>query len=293
MKIMAATESSTTSNLDRPIVCVLDSSHNMFRVTQAKGKALASGGFGVTIRKEANKEQRKEDILLESNVDQVTSAHEDPMEDLNNITALPAKSCVYLFIEEVLFLHERGLLQAMDEDENGVILDTSQLHQLLPMMGMSLSMYLIFSHLRSQEFRVWRHDPQRLEILRQQQQQADCLSHVASTKLCRQVQESIQHAPIPKIPTSSGIQICWDVYQPNCQFAKTRPGLPDFYVAATYYAVPLVSFSQLQQLVQQQCHGIPLKVATVSDSGTVVMFGISDYVVPTIKREERIENDSS
>jgi len=43
-----------------------------------------------------------------------------------------------------------------------------------------------------------------------------------------------------------------------------------------------LTFSVLQELLQQ-AQGIPIKVATVSDSGTVVMFGISDVGVPILE----------
>ncbi|KAG7374739.1 tRNA-splicing endonuclease [Nitzschia inconspicua] len=288
--IQNVTNDTTPPTTDKPIICVLDPSHNMFRVTRAKGKALASGGFGVTIRMEEEKDDNDEEEVTEEEVIEVENGMEQhttqPSSLKSNAHANPS---IFLFIEEALFLHERGLLQATmyqpsGESADPTILDTSQLHQLLPAMGMSLAMYLIFSHLRSQEFRVLRHDPQRFDILRRQIEHG--LSKLESNRLRRQVRESIQHAAIPTIPMgdehSFTIQLCWDCYQPNCQFAKTRPGLPDFYVAATYYSIPLVQFTELQQLVQDKCHGIPLKVATVSDSGTVVMFGVSEYGVPAI-----------
>ena len=77
--------------------------------------------------------------------------------------------------------------------------------------------------------------------------------------------------------------IAWDAYQPNSQFGKTHPGLPDFYVAVTYYNESHVRFAQIEELVVNHCHGIPLKLATVSDSGTVVMFGVSNMGVPSIR----------
>jgi hypothetical protein len=61
--------------------------------------------------------------------------------------------------------------------------------------------------------------------------------------------------------------ICWDAYHPNSNFGKTHPGLPDFHVTVTYFNVPVATFSELKSLLKK-CSGIPLKVATVSDSGT-------------------------
>jgi hypothetical protein len=321
---------------DRPIVCILEEPLRrsstvsttttkrrrcrMFRVIRSKGKALASGGFGVTVVTSSNGEEND------------TSAE-------------------YLFMEEVLFLHERGLARALmstsatrveevdDVDQNKSIiddivtsLDTSQLYQLLPIMGISLAVYRVYSHLRQQDFRVLRHDPNRYGILcrqqkhqedkrkrqqeyqndqqqqQQQQQQlneeeeekdcnteqdSDSLPHKTNRKqslrIRHQVRDSIQNAEPPSIPfpgvNSNGednkddgsnshkddvdkILLCWDAYNPNSNFGKTHPGKPNFYVAATYYNVPIVRFSDLKALIRERCNGIPLKVATVSDSGT-------------------------
>ena len=387
---------------DRPIVCILEdppfratssgsSSQRcpMFRVIRSKGKALASGGFGVTIvtgsSTGGDNEDREDDDSEDSENDDtpvVRSAaiynnktiHNDVQNKNKTDTQPSTKSAEYLFMEEVLFLHEKGLLRALlsskltktandrvdmdaakptiatntdvnananddaDVDEpNATPLDTSQLYQLLPSLGISLAIYRVYSHLRSQDFRVLRHDPDRHDILcrqnedteerrqrsiqqkrLQQQQQLqqeqqreaaaellkkkdeqlldgdssnsalseDTLPHRTNNRrkqslsLRRRIRESIQNAPPPSIPhpnhrssndssnDANTIGICWDAYTPNSNFGKTHPGLPDFYVTATYFNVPAVMFSDLKTLLRDKCKGIPLKVATVSDSGT-------------------------
>lgn len=292
---------------DRPIVCILEEDNvsqeqpqqkrrkrcRMFRVIRYKGKALASGGFGVTVatkkKSENGVEEEDEDDEDDSGED---SEDETPKHDETNSEQQPpndtTKSSEYLFVEEVLFLHEKGLLRALCDDKEP--LDTSQLYQWLPKLGVSLASYRVYSHLRSQDFRVLRHDPHRLDILLQQtehekqrklRQQAEQASNNEdatssknhprkhSLKLRRKIRSSIQSAPPPTIPANdkTKLQICWDAYNPNSNFGKTRPGLPDFYVASTFYNLPMVGFSDLHALMEE-CHGIPLKVATVSDSGT-------------------------
>ena len=393
---------------DRPIVCILEdppfhytSSSSirqrcrMFRVIRSKGKALASGGFGVTIvtgsstggdnevRDEDGSEDTENDdtsVVRSTAISNKKTIHDDVQNKNKTDTQPSTKSAEYLFMEEVLFLHEKGLLRALlsskltktendrfdstnaakptivtstDGDANADVdapnatpLDTSQLYQLLPSLGISLAIYRVYSHLRSQDFRVLRHDPDRHDILcrqnedteerrqrsihrkrlqqqqeqQQQQQQeqqkeaaaelfnkkdeplldgdrnssaltedADALPHHTNNRrkqslsLRRRVRESIQNAPPPSIPhpnqrssndsrsndaDENTIGICWDAYTPNSNFGKTHPGLPDFYVTATYYNVPAVKFSDLKSLLRDKCKGIPLKVATVSDSGT-------------------------
>ena len=75
--------------------------------------------------------------------------------------------------------------------------------------------------------------------------------------------------------------IAFDVYKPNAKFRKTNPGLPDYYVAICCFTDSL-SYMTLDDLVKK-CDGIPLRMATVADGGTVVMFGLTDYGVPVIK----------
>ena len=351
---------------DRPIVCVLEEDPNqgsesgqkqrcrMFKIIRSKGKALASGGFGVTIAQgdqnttydampgEEPENNSKDEPETSSQVEEVVNKQED------NSKTIPTISSECLFIEEVLFLHEKGLLHAFlpsNTLETASPLDTSQLYQLLPSLGISLAIYRVYSHLRSQDFRVLRHDPNRYEILLRQKEDAEermrrkLLKQQQSTqekqetianketlsgetketenipadsqtgnnprahsvRLRHRIRESIQHASPPIIPKTNGIccntdtstskiGICWDAYNPNSNFGKTHPGFPDFYVTVTFYNVPMVAFSDVNTLLKNKCNGIPLKVATVSDSGTVLMFGVTDYGIPSLNHN--VENTS-
>jgi hypothetical protein len=123
-------------------------------------------------------------------------------------------------------------------------------------------------------------------------------------------------APPPRLrvqttgcPTT--VQPAFDCYHPQSNFASACPGPPDFRVAITHFRTlapppsrgkqeladpgepraepnkdpdPKPSagllFSDLMQLLQSSA--IPLKVATVSDSGTVVMFGVADFGAPSL-----------
>jgi len=136
--------------------------------------------------------------------------------------------------------------------------------------------------LRSQDFRVLRHSTNRLEILRKQD-----ASGVPDSKLKefkRTIRKTLEKAPPPIVP-DNGLQICFDVYMPNASFSKLNPGLPDFLVATTYYSESRVSFVDCQKILER-CEGIRLKVATVSDSGTVVMFGLTNFGVPVFETKE-------
>jgi hypothetical protein len=266
------------------IRCCLDVELGMFRVLEAKGKALSSGGFGVSIPRKPQPST--------TNADETEAVDEVGEEDKKN-SARAANE--YLFVEEVLFLHERGLLECLGSAPANTdatvdptdTMDTAQLFRLLPLLNMSLPMYLVYQHLRSQDFRVLRHDPNRLPLLKRQEELRSMrekglpLRHEA-TGLRHQVRSSIAQALPPSIPSEGALTIAWDAYLPNSQFGKTHPGLPDFYVVVTYYNEPHVRFAQIEELVVNHCHGIPLKLATISDSGTVVMFGVSNMGVPSI-----------
>jgi len=87
--------------------------------------------------------------------------------------------------------------------------------------------------------------------------------------------------------------IAFDVYNPNANFRKTMPGMPDFCVVVSPFGEPSAApFSMLKAIVKV-CEGggegdggsigVPLKIATVSDLGTVAMFGITDFGVPPIR----------
>ena len=150
-------------------------------------------------------------------------------------------------------------------------------------------MYLVYQHLRSQDFRVMRHDPMRLPLLERQEElrsmrdRQNLQQRKEAFTLRHQVRSSIAQALPPTIPSSGGtLTIAWDVYLPNAKFGKTHPGLPDFYVAVTYYNEPHVRFAQIEEVLVNDCRRIPLKLATVSDSGTVVMFGVSNMGVPSM-----------
>ena len=350
---------------DRPIVCVLEEEVpnqglesgqkrrcRMFKIIRSKGKALASGGFGVTIAQgdqntidDAMAEEEPENDSKEE--PEASPQVEEVLNKQENSKTIITISAEYLFIEEVLFLHEKGLLHAFlpsNTLETASPLDTSQLYQLLPSLGISLAIYRVYSHLRSQDFRVLRHDPNRYEILVRQKEDAeerrqrkllkqqqlteekqDTITNKGtlsgetketgnaadsqsgnnprahSVRLRHRIRESIQHATPPIIPNTNGIccntdtstskiSICWDAYNPNSNFGKTHPGFPDFYVTVTFYNVPMVAFSDVNTLLKNKCNGIPLKVATVSDSGTVVMFGVTDYGIPSLNHN--VENKS-
>jgi hypothetical protein len=71
---------------------------------------------------------------------------------------------LYLLIEEVLFLHERGLVEVYDEDEQQR-LGSKDLFAMLPKLGVAFPVYLTYAHLRAQTYIVMRHAPRRLDIV--------------------------------------------------------------------------------------------------------------------------------
>ena len=122
---------------DRPVVCILDGNetasiqllnqgrYRMFRVIRSKGKQLASGGFGVTIAHhhddDGNNTVRTEQPQCDKNTSLKNKDHTNIDNNTESITTTTttttsttlSSSAEYLFIEEVLFLHERNYLRAL------------------------------------------------------------------------------------------------------------------------------------------------------------------------------------
>lgn len=317
-------------------ICVYDTSvgnGGMFRVVYSKGKALSNGGYGVTAwAKQLNHEEK-----IEATSNPKTSDDSPKM-----------KPFEFLFIEEAVFLHECGLLvvhRTSGNDEHLDVssqtpMDTQELYALmLNEMNFPLSVYLTYSHLRSQMYRVMRHSKNRLTVLRkmidaddirkkkrkngrQNDQHTnsentmspkeegekgkpisnDVVPKEKNKKTFNQVKhvlrKDVLKAPIPHVlypcketrpkhndESSDDLisKIAFDVWNPDSSFRKTNPGLPDFVCAITCFAEHSIQYSQIKALIQS-CESIPLRLATVADSGTVIMFGLTDYGVPSITR---------
>jgi len=245
---------------EKPIKCVWDPNKTLFRILVAKGKTLSNGGFGVI-------------LSSADNAGLQTSAH-------------------FLFVEEVIYLFERGMIDVIrDQNDTSVPLKAAEIYAFLEPCKLSLSSYLIYAHLRTQSYRVLRHTSSRRRILEEIQSSKDDVTQKRlksddgetrkphlSLKL--QLRADAASAPSPvTIRDGDTPSISWDVYKPNAGFVKTNPGLPDIYVTGTFFALQSLSFSSILTLLKE-ADGIPLRIATVSDSGTVVMFGVTDFGVP-------------
>ena len=315
----------------------------MFRVVIRKGRTFVSGGFGIDVclrktravleRFEGDCTQNQDDTLPQqreehggegkninsgSNVDQQRRSHHDQSQT------------TYLFAEETLFLHERGLLQVLHP--NGIdVMSSKELFRLLEELGFPLPIYLTYAYLRSQTFIVLRHADVQWPLkdggIRDKNNDTEDNSletertnedgHAEEHTQCRfyttdknrrklDLRQKRLEATTPKMlddsfgvlldlpadsdsfPCSSS-SIAFDVFNPNSKFRKSNPGRPDYYVAVSFYngGPPSPTFDALIQLLQS-CEGIPLRLATVSDSGTVIMFGITDVAVPRIESSKPI-----
>ena len=250
-----------------PIACVFEPEKNMFRVTRIRGSTLQSGGYGVLLPSE----RTSADIIAEA---------DSTVEDTATEKAI-AINHTYLFIEEVIVLYKLGLLEA--RDEHGIVLDMNRLYDSLSSYGISFPVFLVYAHLRQQSYRVIRHTPTRRSILQ------DMEPYVSKGKnnpqlheLKRQLRLDSARAPAPQIAGSNNSMIpAFDVYMPNARFAKSSPGLPDFSVAVTHYQHSQVPFSQWHGLVTCS-EPTPIKIAAVSDSGTVLILGVTNSGVPTM-----------
>ena len=76
----------------------------------------------------------------------------------------PRPPTTYVFVEEALFLRERGLLRVWAEDGTSE-LDLRGLFAMLPGLGVPFAAYATYSHLRAQTYIVLRHSAGRLDLV--------------------------------------------------------------------------------------------------------------------------------
>lgn len=74
--------------------------------------------------------------------------------------------------------------------------------------------------------------------------------------------------------------IAFDVYEPDSKHRRNNPGIPDYCVAILPFSIPSPQFEELIKLFGETA-GIPLRLAIVADSGTVIVFSIKEFMVPT------------
>lgn len=298
--------------LQLPVYCQSDAKFpGMFRVKRAKGKSFSSGGFGVAIsvKKETVADPLDEKCKAEADKPGHSTVNGDPTSTCSEPTDKPPPNTTqqYLFLEEVLFLHEQGLLACQigeigDEASNSnnddttpqTILRASALYAMLKTHQVSMASYLVFAHLRQQTFRVLRYTTNRLALLRQRTEEEPATATTTTApntttpskrNILLQLRLDVQEAPPPFVidrsTTTEEPQFAFCVYNPDSTFSKSNPGLPDFLVAVTVFGQPSLDYAALQDLITK-AEGIPIKLATVADSGAVVMFGITDYGVPPL-----------
>jgi hypothetical protein len=261
---MEKNESNDSNNNNLPNACIYQPDVQAFRVTRCRGHTLAPGGFGILLSNEPTEKDTQDR-------DEV-------------VPPQPIVPKEYLLIEEVLVLYERGLLEACNEKNER--LESRELYNMLEPLGVQLPVYLVYAHLRQQTYRVVRHTPARRDILEKMEAIVDANNgsisssyfrkDVAPSRLRLALRRDAAQAPPPRMFATA-----FDVYQPNSTFSRSCPGRPDFYVAVFSFAHAFPTFATLQSLVEA-CQGLPLKIATVSDSGTVVVLGITDFGVPAM-----------
>jgi hypothetical protein len=258
-----------SKNYSLPNDAILDPERKLFRLRKSAGGTIAKGAFGFFMSASSTSSTSTPEI---ETIDQSSGLTEVPPE------SEPAEVCWCLFIEEVIYLHERGLLAAYSP--TNVRLESFDLYGLLPDHGMPLAVYLVYAHLRVQTFKVVRYSRDRRNVI-QQQIIAAAAQDVALAKDHRRLLREAAAAARPPPESNLSQSLAWDVYPPDVIHRKSEPGLPAFAVVVTHYTTADVPFARLQSLVHENA-AVPLKIATVSDCGTVVLFGVTDLGAPSM-----------
>jgi hypothetical protein len=254
-----------------PNDAILDPERKLFRLRKSAGGTIAKGAFGFFMSASSTSSTSTSTPEIET-IHQSSGTTEVPLE------SEPAEVCWCLFIEEVIYLHERGLLAAYSP--TNVRLESFDLYELLPAHGMPLAVYLVYAHLRVQTFKVVRYSRARRNVILQQIISA-AAQDVALAKDHRRLLREAAAAARPPPESNLSQSLAWDVYPPDVIHRKSEPGLPAFSVVVTHYTTADVPFARLQSLVHENA-AVPLKIATVSDCGTVVLFGVTDLGAPAM-----------
>ena len=169
---------------------------------------------------------------------------------------------------------------------------------------MPLAIYLVFAHLSKQTFRVVRFCEERRRIIGQQlhleQQRRDpqrAATVGADDRLSSNLISQLRHTTATAIPPpidNLSKHLAWDVYGPTAEYVKRSPGWPLYGDVVTSHAQPMAVPRLHELLSSESClpHPpsptaaqpvveVPVKIATVSDTGTVILFGLHPMKVPS------------
>ena len=253
------------SSLSSVTKCVFEPELNLYRIVAHKGKVVSH--YGVSFN--PNIKVDKCGIISDN----------ESTETFN-----------YLFFEEALYLTQRGLLQVYDAD--GQLLTAKDLFKCFENNCSSqiiIEAYLSYMHLRGQGYIVFRHglltdSSYNVHELNTPGDDVETKKMAVKVRALKRKEASLRAASQPPqiLNSEKEPKIAFDVFKPNSHFAKTKVSSPEYMVAVTNYNSP-IDMSSLNILLRQK-RGSNLRIAAVSESGTIVMLGLCDKeVVPIIQ----------
>lgn len=215
----------------------------------------------------------------------------------------------YLYAEEAIFTHERGVLDiyrcgsekepSLIDNNNGNDIRIPPPPGFIPMNRIDLfrllsggpvrpclSAYAVYSYLRSQSYVVLRHVPRSGEKKAIGGITLKNCKHDSSQWSVRTRSLSTPPPFVIDISVDSSLPandlIAYDVYAPSSQFRKTDPGPPDFCVMIVPFASPC-RISLLFELGRGYIGDVPLRIATVSDGAVVIMYAVAEGCIPDMR----------
>ncbi|GMI02788.1 hypothetical protein TrVE_jg10618 [Triparma verrucosa] len=208
---------------------------------------------------------------------------------------------MYLYIEEALYLMSRKLLVVnlgKDYHPGGSdkIATEKDLYSLLSPSGVSLMVYLTYSHLRSSTFIVLRHASSSFYGKNRSRDttvpitEDEKLNLPKLPSLVTSIPEdgSSLYLDCNDIPTND--HVAFDVYPPTSCFAKSNPGSTRFGVVVTPFTARRIgggfgsglTFDYLNDLIRLEDD---LKLSVVSEGGSVMIYSVDGFEVKRV--EER------
>jgi hypothetical protein len=213
---------------------------------------------------------------------------------------------------------------------NATMFTQELVNTMLPECKVPYTAYLAYAHLREQGYILMRYTTNRIELLckidsaavvkkplraigkdnaNDATHEANVNNNYLSEKKYnkQQFKDNVMNAPppcviccdnVPNVEDGDAANVClsYFAYNPNAQFKRTNPGMPDFGVAIMPFhshgdrgptvdvISSLLSLCQVQSESTAQSIDFPLRVMTVSDGGAVIAFGVTDGDVPSINR---------
>lgn len=201
-----------------------------------------------------------------------------------------------LFPEEAIFLVDRDEIELIDENNNKFTKESA--FALLDQCNIDMKLYSAYATLREQRFPTYRHGawkksasiasllaPTLITTRRSQSSLPSSSSSSSSSSNIKRVKVELNNnnnnnnieEENQKQEEDDELRVCFDVYQPQSGFSKTKMDKPSFFITiigADDDLPPLIKIKAL--LAKCKAESVPLRLCIVGDS-SITFVEIDDF----------------